>query len=204
MRKFKTSTAVVLAIVTAAGVGTAGAAVAGVDATSATSYGERTAQLGTVQGGGAATATDRVNGVELQQGLVLEGAGVAGGLAAMVTVYENSLHGNSVQVVLGDPEDDRIGFTEGTEPFVVAGVLSVTVQIDGRPAVLSGTVQEVGKPEKVVEPQQDGGEQIVTRGTHTQLLVDGTLTYDGTSVPLEFAPAFAYELEVLKVSLYGR
>ena len=61
-----------------------------------------------------------------------------------------------------------------------------------------------GRPEKIVEPVQDGGEQIVTRGTHTQLVGDLTLTYDGVTVPLQLDTAFGYDLEVRKVALYGR
>ena len=144
-------------------------------------------------------ATSRTTS-ERQHGLVLEGSAPG----VMVFVYENSLHGNSVQVVLGDPDDDRIGYAEQAEPFVVEGVLSATVEIDGQPVTIDGTVSPGGRPTRIVEPMQDGGEQIVTRGTNTPLAVDASLTTAGSSVPLEFAPAFAYDLSVRRVTLYGR
>lgn len=142
--------------------------------------------------------------VETQKGIVLEGSGEADGLAAMVTVYENDRYGNTLQVVLGDPDEDLIGNASGTDAFVADGALSATVQIAGHDAVLTGTVAESGRPEFIRESLQDAGEQIVSKGTHTQLLVDATLTYQGHEVPLTFAPAFAYDLEVRRVALYGQ
>ena len=141
--------------------------------------------------------------VEQERGIVLEGSGEGGGLAVSATVYENDRYGNSVQVVLGDPDDDRIGYAEQEQPFLVDGHLTASVEIDGRTAVLSGTVVPSGRPERLVDPGQDAGEQRVVRGTHTALVTDVVLTYDGTTVPLQFAPAFAYDLEVRSVDLYG-
>ena len=138
--------------------------------------------------------------VEIQRGVVLEGYGDG----AFVTVYENSRYGNSLQVVLGDPDEGgHVGYVEQSDPVVVDGVLTVTLDIDGFPAELSGTVTPTGRPERLVEPMQDAGEQLVTRGTHTRLLTDITLSYRGTVVSLAFDPAFAYDLEVRRTTLYG-
>jgi hypothetical protein len=146
------------------------------------------------------SAADTPTTVEIQRGLVLEGYGDG----VMVTVYENSRYGNSLQVVLGDPDEGgHIGYAEQSAPYVVDGVLTATVEIDGFPATLSGTVTPTGRPEQLVEPMQDAGEQLVTRGTHTQLLTDVVLAYRGTVVPIAFAPAFAYDLEVRRTTLYG-
>jgi hypothetical protein len=138
--------------------------------------------------------------VEHQSGIVIEASGALGDLAASVTVYENSAHGNSVQVVLGD---EQIGHAEQTPALVVDGVLQVSVKVDGKDATLRGTITPTGRPEKLTEPIQDAGEQIVTKGTHTQLVGDITLSYDGVVIPLTLDTAFAYDLEVRKVSLYG-
>ena len=150
-------------------------------------------------------SADQANvNVEHQRGIVLEGSGLAGDLPVAVTVYENSLHGNSIQLVLGDPDNGgQIGFVEQADPFVVHGVLDATVDVDGRTVELTGTVEETGRTTKVTEPIQDAGEQVVSKGTHTQLLTDVTLSIDEESVALEFAPAFAYDLEIRKVALYG-
>jgi hypothetical protein len=142
--------------------------------------------------------------VEYQRGIVLEGTGLAGDLPVAVTVYENSLYGNSIQVVLGDPDDGgQIGYVEQTAPFVVDGVLNATIDLDGRTVELTGTVEKTGRTTKVIEPIQDAGEQVVSKGTQTQLSTDVRLSFDENSVALEFAPAFAYDLEVRKVALYG-
>ena len=142
--------------------------------------------------------------VEHQRGIVLEGNGLAGDLPVAVTVYENSLYGNSIQVVLGDPDSGgQIGFAEQTDPFVVDGVLHAAVDVDGRTMEFTGTVEETGRTTKVTEPIQDAGEQVVSKGTHTQLLTDVTVSIDEESAALEFAVAFAYDLEIRKVALYG-
>ncbi len=141
--------------------------------------------------------------VEHQVGTVLEGTAQAG-TAVMVTLYENSLHGSLVQVVLGDPEEDHIGALEQEGAFVRDGVLDVTVDVHGTPVRLHGTVVPSGRPTRLTEPVQDGGEQIVTKGTHTQLATDVTVTVGGVSAPVSFAPAFGFDLETRKVTLYGR
>ena len=193
-----TTRLVLVATTLVAGLGIAGAAVA--------QGGEehRTATTATVAASAGQTppAQNRPT-VEQERGIVLEGSGDAGGHTVSATVYENDRYGNSVQVVLGDPDDDRIGYAEQAQPFLVDGHLTATVEIDGRAAVLSGTVVPSGRPERLVDPGQDAGEQRVVRGTHTALVTDVVLTYDGTTVPLQFSPAFAYDLEVRSVDLYG-
>jgi hypothetical protein len=192
MRTNTTKRFILVGAVLGAALGLAGTAVAA-DAPS-----------GARQTGSASGTTSGPNtNVEIQRGIVMEGTGVAGDLSATVTVYENSLHGNSIQVIIGDPDDGRIGYVEQAEPFVVDGVLHATVEIDGQTAELSGSVAQTGRPTKVMEPIQDSGEQLITRGTHTQLLANVTITCAGTSIPLEFAPAFAYDLEIRRVTLYG-
>ena len=141
--------------------------------------------------------------VEHEVGKVLEGTAVAG-TPVMVTLYENSLHGSSLQVVLGDPELDQFGYVEQPGAFIEGGVLDVTVDVQGTPVRFRGTVTPSGRPEKVVEPLQDNGERIITKGTNTQLATDVTVTVGGVSAPVSFAPAFAFDLESRKITLYGR
>ena len=134
-------------------------------------------------------------GTEHQRGLVLEGTGRAGDLSVTVHVYENDAHGNSAQVVIGDPGDDRIGAVEQSEAFVVDGVLAATVEIDGRAATVTGSVAPSGTEPTAVDPTRDT-ERHVVRGTHTALAADLVVTYGDTTVPLKVSPAFAYDLEV--------
>ena len=141
--------------------------------------------------------------VEHEIGTVLEGTADAG-TPVMVTVYENNLHGSSIQVVLGDPDDDNIGYVEQEGAFIQDGVLDVTVDVQGTPVRLHGTVAPNGRPTKIVEPIQDNGEQIVVKGTNTPLATDVDVTVRGVSGAVQFAPAFAFDLESRKVTLYGR
>jgi hypothetical protein len=196
MRKNNTKHFIVVGSLLVAGLGIAGAATAD-DAS-------KPAQRPTPTAVPSGSADQPNVNVEHQRGIVLEGSGLAGDRPVAVTVYENSLHGNSIQVVLGDPDNGgQIGFVEQAEPFVVDGLLNATVDVGGRSVELTGTVEETGRATKVTEPIQDAGEQIISRGTHTQLLTDVTLAFDGKSAALEFAPAFAYDLEIRKVGLYG-
>ena len=137
----------------------------------------------------------RVRATHEQHGIVLEGTGSAGGLTVTVYVYENDAHGNSAQVVLGDPADDRIGAVEQDRAFVVDGVLTASVDIDGRTATITGTVVPSGAEATPVDPALDS-EPTVVRGTHTPLDADLVVTYGGTALPLQVSPAFAYDLEV--------
>jgi len=141
---------------------------------------------------------------EHQSGVVLEGTADLGGQPVMVTVYDNSRYGSSIQVVIGDPDDGGvIGYAEQATPYVVDGRIDATIEVDGRPLTLVGTVTPSGRPARLVEPMQDGGEQLVTRGTHTDLVADVNLGYGGDTVAVAFAPAFAFDLEVRRVTLYG-
>ena len=153
----------------------------------------------------SAVSTESVSPVrvEHQVGTVLEGTAEAG-TQVMVTLYENSLHGSSLTVILGDPGDDVFGYVEQPDAFIHDGVLDVTVDVQGIPVRLHGTVTPSGRPAKLVEPIQDNGEQIVTKGTNTPLATDVDVTVGAVSAPVQFAPAFAFDLESRKVTLYGR
>ena len=197
MRRNSTKIFIAVGSFLVAGLGIAGAAAAADDAA-------KPAQRPTSTAVTSGSVDEPKVSVEHQRGIVLEGSGLEGDLPVAVTVYENSLHGNSIQVVLGDPDNGgQIGFVEQADPFVVDGVLDATVVIDGRTVELTGTVEETGRPTKVIEPIQDAGEQVLSKGTHTQLLTDVRLSFEQKSVALEFAPAFVYDLEIRKVALYG-
>lgn len=142
--------------------------------------------------------------LEQQRGIVLEGTADLDGLPVMISLYENSAYGNSLQVVVGDPEaEGDIGYVEQAEPFVTDGVLDATVTVGGDALVLHGTVTRTGRLERLTEPVQDNGEQLVTKGTHQTLTVDATVGYAGKSGQVTPDTAFAYDLEVRRVTLYG-
>jgi len=181
------------------------ASAAGVAAILAGGYAQAAEPRAVAQSTTSAVSTESVSpvSVERQAGVVMEGTADAGE-SVMVTVYENSRYGSSIQVVLGDPDDENFGYVEQPGAFIHDGVLDVTIDVKGTPVTLRGSVVETGRPEKIREAYQDGSQQIVDTGTHAQLATDVTVTVRGASAPVSFAPAFAYDLETRKVTLYGR
>ena len=137
--------------------------------------------------------------IEHERGIVIEGNAVLDREPVGISLYENAKYGNVLQVFF--PETDEVGAVEQDAPFVVDGRVDVTVEVDGRSVRLAGVVAETGRT-RVVEPLQDGGEQLVTKGTHAILDVDVALTVGDHSVPLE-ATGFAFDLDVRRVQLYG-
>ena len=117
MRKHNTSQLIVVGSLLVAGLGIAGTATATAD--DAAKPAQRSAPTAVA----ADSARQSNITIEHQRGIVLEGSGLAGDLPVAVTVYENSLHGNSIQVVLGDPDNGgQIGYVEQAQPFVVDGI----------------------------------------------------------------------------------
>ena len=136
-----------------------------------------------------------------ERGIVLECAGDAHGLQVWTSVYENQRYGNTVQVVLGDPDDGNGSSKDSDEKFVVDGVVKATVRIDGKRALIEGVVRRHGARTRVYEEYEDAGFLVKTRGYHRQLLTDMGARYAGTSVPLACDTAFVYDLEVKKIPI---
>ena len=136
-----------------------------------------------------------------ERGIVLECNGDAHGLQVWTSVYENQRYGNTVQVVIGDPDDGH-GSSKSTEDkFVVDGVVKAAVKIDGKRALIEGVVQRHGARTTVYDEYVDAGFLIKTRGYHRQLLTDMGARYAGTSAPLVCDTAFVYDLEVKKIPI---
>ena len=145
----------------------------------------------TAAAGAAATVTER--------GIVLECTGQRAGLSAAVTLYENDVHTNYVQVILNDnpkrsasrePRDIRDGRAVRTG-----------VRIAGTRARISGTAVKVGRRVHVHEEVDDAGQHIVSDGFHRRLAHDLLLRYRGIPVPLRCDPAFYYKLDVTKTDI---
>lgn len=147
-----------------------------------------------------ATADPKPAATETERGIVLEGTGAWRGQDVRVFVYENQRHGNTLQIVVGDPDGQHaIGAGEGRDAYVTDGVLNVGLDVDGDLAVVKGTVTEAGAPLPVVEDQPDG-ELVSSSGTHTPLRVQATFTYRGESVALQFPQAFGFDLASVRAT----
>lgn len=134
-----------------------------------------------------------------ERGIVLEGVGVWRGQPVRVFVYENQKYGNSLQIVVGDPDGKHaIGAGEGRDAYVIDGVLNVGLDVDGDLAVVKGSVSESSNPHRVTESAPDG-KLISTRGTHTPLMVKATFRYRGATAELKFTTAYDYALKSTRI-----
>jgi hypothetical protein len=150
----------------------------------------------------AATAADAATPTwKSERGIVLECTGAAHGVQIWTSVYENHRYGNTVQVVLGDPDDGN-GADKNTEKkFLRDGVVSAGVKVDGKRVLIEGTAQRQGPRTKVYETYDDAGFLIKTRGYHRALANDLHARYAGKTIPLTCDTAFAYDLEVKKIPI---
>ena len=126
------------------------------------------------------------------------------GLDAYVSLYENDLHGNVVQVILDD--DPARAAQSRASDILRAGEVRTGVRIGEHRARIRGTAHRVPVAQRtpVHEDMDDAGQHIVVDGFHRRLVNDLVLRYDGTRVPLTCAPAFAYRLTVTKTDLTRR
>lgn len=135
-----------------------------------------------------------------EKGILLECAGTWRGEEVYASLYENNTYGNTIQIVIGDGDvaggsrDTTTAFKDGRD---VRGVL----KLKGKKAVVEGTARAVGKKTPVHEEHDDAGQHITVDGTHRRLANDLTLTWKGTSVPLDCDNAFVYDLQVTKESV---
>jgi hypothetical protein len=134
-----------------------------------------------------------------ERGIVVECTGKAQGLKVWTSVYENQRYGNTVQVVIGGPDEGNGASRNSKEKFLVDGVVTASVKVDGKKAVVKGTAERYGARSKVYDEHTDAGFLIKTRGFHRQLHTDLVATYAGKVVPLTCDPAFYYDLEVKKI-----
>lgn len=132
---------------------------------------------------------------ETERGTILEGTGTWRGQKITVSVYENQRYGNALQIIIGDPDGKHaIGAGEGQHAYIVGGVLNVGLDVDGKLAVVKGTVTKNGAPRPATELNTDG-DLVSSKGTHVPLLVEAAFTYRGETVTLEFTRALRYYLE---------
>ncbi len=160
------------------------------------------AGLATALVGGIATTAPALAAApewKSERGIVIECTGDAHGVQVWTSVYENQRYGNTVQVVIGDPDDGNGNLRETDEKFLVDGAVKASVKVDGKKAVIKGTAVRYGARSRVYEEYGDAGFLIKTRGFHRQLRTDLVATYAGKVVPLTCDPAFYYDLEVKKI-----
>ena len=103
---------------------------------------------------------------KIERGIVIECTGDAHGIQVWTSVYENQRYGNTVQVVIGDPDDGNGASKNSDDKFLVDGVVKASVKIDGKRALIEGAAQRHGARTKLYEEYEDAGFLIKTRGFH--------------------------------------
>ena len=136
-----------------------------------------------------------------ERGIVLECRGEAHGLSAYVDIYENNAYSNYFQVILDD--DPKRAASREPKDLFEKGKVRGSIRIKGHKVRVTGDAHRVGKRKRVHEEIDDAGQHIVSDGFHRRLANDLVLTYRGTTVPLDCAPAFAYDLKVTKTDITG-
>jgi hypothetical protein len=138
-----------------------------------------------------------------ERGVVLECTGNRHGLDAYVSLYENDVHGNVVQVVLDD--DPELAGHRAPADILSAGEVRTGVRIGDHWARIRGTARKVPVAQRtpVHEEMDDAGEHLVVDGFHRALVDHVVLRYAGTRVPLTCEPAFAYRLTVTRTDITG-
>jgi hypothetical protein len=142
-------------------------------------------------------------------GYLAECSGAGDGHTATVNLFQTSAQGGFVEAsgfiettdgstlqVTGFTDGDLI-FDDGTIDIVLTLVDAETQEPAGS-ATVSGTYTVSGRPTRVHEVINEGEVIVVTVGTHTPLSADLTLEYADTTIPLECADAFAFDLRVIR------
>jgi hypothetical protein len=135
-----------------------------------------------------------------ERGIVIECSGTFNGRAVYASLYENNTVGNTIQIVIGEDENQVGGSRDTTRDFLDGRHVRGTLTVGGKRAVIEGTAHRVGKRTAVHEEHDDAGQHITVDGYHRQLATDLHLTWKRTTVPLDCDPAFVYNLRVTKES----
>ena len=135
-----------------------------------------------------------------EKGLVLECSGTWRGSEVFASLYENSTAGNIIQVVIGGG-DVAGGSRQARHAFKDRHRVHGALRLEGRRAVVEGTARAVGRRTAVHEEHDDAGQHITVDGTHRRLASTLTLAWRGTTVPLDCAGSFLYDLSVTRASV---
>ncbi|HYF71656.1 MAG TPA: hypothetical protein VD864_02485 [Nocardioides sp.] len=135
-----------------------------------------------------------------ERGIVIECTGTIKHKPVYASLYENNTVANTIQIVIGD-DDDQVGGGRDTDrDFRHGRKVSGSLQLAGDRALVTGTARKVGGRVAVHEEHDDAGQHITVDGFHRRLDTDLTLSWKGASAPLTCDTAFVYDLRVTKES----
>ncbi|MFJ8085380.1 hypothetical protein ACIQ6Y_32960 [Streptomyces sp. NPDC096205] len=140
-----------------------------------------------------------------EKGHYLFCTGRSGDRSIVVDLYENSLYGSVVSVVVEGPDGEYGGGSSPSRLFddgsVSAEVLMESPGEGGGTAgtaVIQGTYAASGEPERVHDVVREPSWVVVARGTRQQLSSSVSLTVFGETTPLSCESGFAYDLKVTR------
>ena len=131
---------------------------------------------------------------EHQRGHMIECTGLYRGKDVYTSAYENDVHGNFLQVVIGD--NGNGAGRQVHQPLVDGTRLRGGLQLTHGRAVVRGEVKRVGKKYPIHEEYDDAGNHITVDGFHRRLATDVVLRYRGATVSLDCENPVAYSIDV--------
>jgi hypothetical protein len=156
-------------------------------------------------GPSAAHAAETAPETHRERGYVLECTGTEiGGRSkhrtAQVTLYENDVYFNDLQIVIdGKP---RLSADRHPADIIERREVQVGADIAGHRAVVVGSVgREKERTPVREEIENDAGKHVVSEGYHRQVHADLGLLYRRANFQLACDPAFFYDLEVTTTDL---
>lgn len=149
--------------------------------------------------GGTAQAATTEPTVTHERGVVIACGGTWRGKDVYAEVYENSVFGNHVQVVI---EDGQYAGSRSPRRSIVTGdKVRARVRVGGKPAVVKGLARLDGTRTRVHEVLEDAGQTVASRGIHRGLDTSLALHWRGHAANLDCADAFRYRLTVTKTPI---
>ncbi|MCW2791885.1 MAG: hypothetical protein JWO76_983 [Nocardioides sp.] len=136
-------------------------------------------------------------------GNLLECTGTWKGRDVYASLYENRTYGNTIQILIGDDDDQVGGSRNVKDDFIEAKQVHGSLEIGRKRAVVEGHASRAGKKTAVHEEHDDAGQHITVDGFHRRLANDLTLTWRKKTVPLVCDNAFFYNLQVTKEDTTG-
>jgi hypothetical protein len=155
------------------------------------------ATSGLIGSGGPAHASEPTTTRE--RGIVVECSGTWHGKDVYASLYENNTAGNVIQIVV-DGGDVAAGGRDVRYAFRHGRTVFGAMRLGGRRAVIEGTARAVGARTPVHDVYDDAGQHITVDGTHRRLATRLTMTWRRTTLPLDCAGSFVYDLQVTKES----
>lgn len=151
----------------------------------------------------SATSRTGVPTTTHERGNVLECTGTFRGRPVYASLYDNSVYGSTIQIVIGDGDTQVGGGREVKRPLIDGRQVHGALKLAGSRAVIDGHARRVGPRSQVTEEYDDAGQHISVRGINRALSSTVAMTWRNRTVPLT-CDGHYYDLKVTKVDTTGQ